>query len=86
MVTEQCKPYAMAVLVTRSQSNLTLMGDSEVMPETAFSTTINKRQMLNNVEEWCRIPPIEIQKLVASMPMPIETVLAHGGHMPYSDT
>jgi hypothetical protein len=38
---KQCKPYAMAVSVTRSQPNWTHMGDSGVVPETVFSTTIN---------------------------------------------
>jgi hypothetical protein len=34
--------YAIAVSVSRSQPNWTLMGDSGAAPETVFSTTINK--------------------------------------------
>ena len=39
---KRCKPYSMAVSVTRSQPNWTLMGDSGATPERLFSTTINK--------------------------------------------
>ena len=39
---KRCKWYTIAISVTRSQPNRTLMGDSGAVPETVFSTTINK--------------------------------------------
>jgi hypothetical protein len=33
--------------------------------------------------EWCRIPPIEFQTRVESMPRYIESVLARGGPTPF---
>ena len=81
---KQCKPYAMAISVTRSQPNWTLMGDSGAAPETAFSTTINKKRIMEFLmEEWCCFPPIEFQTLVESIPRFIEAVLARGGPTPY---
>jgi hypothetical protein len=42
-----------------------------------ISTQLNTWEIL---EEWCRIPPIEFQTLVESMPRCIEAVVAaHGG-------
>ena len=66
----------MCVSVTRSQPNLTLMGDSGAVPETAFSTIINKHQIIEFLrKEWCPFPPMEFQTLVEYMPKHIEAVL-----------
>ena len=64
---KRCKPRVMAFSVTRSQPNKTLKGNSVALPETAFSTTINKTpndgisrgRMVshpsNKVSDTCRI-------------------------------
>jgi hypothetical protein len=72
---KQCKPYVMAISVTRSQPNWTLMGDSGAAPEAPFSTTINKTpnywishgRMVshpsNRVPDTCRIYSKDALKL-----------------------
>ena len=35
------------------------------------------------IEEWCRIPPVEFQTLVESMPRQIEAVLERSRPTPY---
>ena len=58
------------------QPNLTLMGDSGPVPE-SFPPPLTKPQMMEFlVEEWCRVPPIEFQTLVESMPRRTEAVVA----------
>ena len=62
------------------------MGDSGVGPQLRqrFPPTSTKHQIITFlVEEWGRIPPIEFQTLVESMPRCIEAVLAQSGAMPY---
>ena len=61
------------------------MGDPGAEPETVFLLSpLTKHQIMEFiVEEWCRIPPIEFQPLVESMPRSIEAVLARGGPTPY---
>ena len=59
------------VCVTRSQSNETLTGNSGVVPETAFSTTINKT--LNYGISCGRMVPRCIEAILA----------VRGGPVPY---
>ena len=66
---KRSKPYVLAVSVNRSQPNWILMGDSGVAMGQRFPPPSTKHQMMEIlVEEWCRIPPIEFQTLVESMP------------------
>jgi transposase len=50
-----------------------------------FPAPSTKHQIMEFlVEEWCRIPPIEFQRLVESKPRPIKAVLeARGGPTSY---
>ena len=67
----------MAISVTRSQPNGTIMGDSGAQLVPPPST---KHQMMTFlVEEWCRIPPVGFQTLVESMPRCFEAVLPRSG-------
>ena len=61
------------VSVTRSQPNWTLMGDSGAVPETVFSTTINKTPKYGISHGRMLSHP---SKLLGSMPRRIEAVLA----------
>jgi hypothetical protein len=62
------------------------MGDSGVVPATAFSPQSTKQQMEFLVEEWCCMPPTKFQTLIESIPRCIEAVLARGGPITYEDT
>ena len=72
------------VSVTRSQPNWTLMGNAGAVPETAFSTTINKTPNYRNYCDRIVLHPPNFQTLVESMPRRIEAVLGpRGGPTPY---
>ena len=75
----------MAASVTRSQPNWnTLWEIQERCLRRRFPPPSTKHKIIEIlVEEWCRIPPIEFQTLVESMPRCMEAVMARDGPTPY---
>lgn len=59
----------MAFTVTRSQTNLRLMGHFRPTCLTALSTVVFKTHNMRTylVEEWCSTPPVEFHRLVESV-------------------